>query len=114
MRGQGITEEPRALIRSLPWVELVEMSEPDRCCGGGGSFTFMHYDVASLIGERKAECIRETGADVVVTECPSCVMQLRDMVVRYGVDVEVMALADLLALDAGTASARSEHAGAEA
>ncbi len=109
VRGQGITEEPRALIRSLPWVEFVEMRDSDRCCGGGGSFTFMHYDVASLIGERKAECIRETGADVVVTECPSCVMQLRDMVARYGVDVDVMALADLLALDdtwtAGTQSA---------
>ena len=109
VRGQGITEEPRELIRSLPWVEFVEMRDSDRCCGGGGSFTFMHYDVASLIGERKAECIRETEADIVVTECPSCVMQLRDMVVRYGIDVEVIALADLLALDdtsdAGTQSA---------
>ncbi len=99
VRGQGITDEPRELIRSLPWVEFVEMRDSDRCCGGGGSFTFMHYDVASLIGERKAECIRETGADVVVTECPSCVMQLRDMMHRYGLDVDVMALADLLALD---------------
>ncbi len=109
VRGQGITREPRELIRSLPWVEFVEMRDSDRCCGGGGSFTFMHYDVASLIGERKAECIRETEADIVVTECPSCVMQLRDMVVRYGIDIEVMALADLLALDdtsaAGTQSA---------
>ncbi len=99
VRGQGITDEPRELIRSLPWVEFVEMRDSDRCCGGGGSFTFMHYDVASLIGERKAECIRETKADIVVTECPSCVMQLRDMVFRYGIDIEVMALADLLALD---------------
>ena len=120
VRGQGITEEPRELIRSLPWVEFVEMRDSDRCCGGGGSFTFMHYDVASLVGERKAECIRETDADVVVTECPSCVMQLRDMVARYGIDVEVIALADLLALHdkiaegsaAGTTPARSEHAGA--
>ncbi len=97
-RGQGITEEPRTIIRSLPWVEFVEMQDSDRCCGGGGSFNLTHYDLAAAIGEHKVEAIREAGVDVVVTECPACVMQLRDMVVRYGLDVEVLSIADLLAL----------------
>jgi glycolate oxidase iron-sulfur subunit len=105
-RGQGITEEPRIIIRSLPWVEFVEMRDSDRCCGGGGSFNLTHYDLAAAVGERKVEAIREAGVDVVVTECPACVIQLRDMVARYGVDVEVLSIADLLALDdAGAESA---------
>ncbi len=98
-RGQGITEEPRTMIRTLPWVEFVEMQDSDRCCGGGGSFNLTHYDLAAAIGERKAEAIRATGADVVVTECPACVMQLKDMVARCSLDVEVLSIADLLALD---------------
>ncbi len=98
-RGQGITEEPRTMIRTLPWVEFVEMQDSDRCCGGGGSFNLTHYDLAAAIGERKAEAIRTTGADVVVTECPACVIQLKDMVARCSLDVEVLSIADLLALD---------------
>ncbi|MBC8450728.1 (Fe-S)-binding protein [bacterium] len=113
-RGQGITDEPRTVIRSLPWVELVEMHDSDRCCGGGGSFSLTHYDLAAAIGEHKIEAIRATGADVVVTECPACVMQLKDMVVRYGLDVEVLSIADLLALsDAGADLPAMGDAGAE-
>ncbi len=96
-RGQGITEEPRRLIRALPGVELVEMAEADRCCGGGGLFSLSHYDVAQKIGARKADTIRETGADLVVTSCPACMIQLTDALARAGSDARVIHLAELLA-----------------
>jgi len=96
-RGQGIRDEPRRLIRSLPGVEFVEMSEADRCCGGGGLFSLSHYDVAQKIGARKADSIRETGADLVVTSCPACMIQLTDALARAGVKTRVMHLAELLA-----------------
>jgi len=105
-RGQGITVEPRALVKSLPWVEFVEMRDADRCCGGAGSFSMTHYEIAAAVGKHKAEAIREADVDVVVTECPSCVMQLRDMVSRYGVDVTVMSVAELLEQPMGEETGR--------
>lgn len=97
-RGRGVRDEPRALLRSLPWVEFVEMEDADRCCGGGGMFSIAHYDLSKAIGRRKVEAIRASGADVVATECPSCVMQLRDMLAQAGLDVAVMSVGEVLAL----------------
>lgn len=95
-RGQGITDEPRELLRAVPGIELVEMPEADRCCGGGGLFSLSHYDVAQKIGARKAESIRQTGAKLVATSCPACMMQLTDALARAGQDVRVVHVAELL------------------
>ncbi|MBD3348559.1 MAG: 4Fe-4S dicluster domain-containing protein [Candidatus Eisenbacteria bacterium] len=104
VRGQEIVEAPRDILRALPWVEFVEMRDADRCCGGGGTFSLSHYDISKKIGERKVAAIREADVDVVATECPACVMQLQDMATQWGLDVEVMSLADLLALGPGRAA----------
>jgi glycolate oxidase iron-sulfur subunit len=116
-RGRGVREEPRALLRSLPWVEFVEMEEADRCCGGGGMFSLAHYDLSKAIGRRKVEAIRDAGVDVVATECPSCVMQLRDMLAQAGLDVAVLSVGEVVALGHGdeqAQSGRSRERGREA
>jgi glycolate oxidase iron-sulfur subunit len=96
-RGQGITEAPRQMLQAIPNVDFVEMEESTRCCGGGGMFTFTHYDIAREIGRRKASFIAATGADVVATACPSCMMQLEDMLRRNGLPQRVVHIVDLLA-----------------
>ena len=78
-RGQSIKASPRQLLQGVPGIELVEMVESDRCCGGGGSFNLTHYDVSMAILDRKTKNIVNTGASVIATGCPSCRMQ-----VRYG------------------------------
>jgi glycolate oxidase iron-sulfur subunit len=100
-RGQKVTEAPRALLRSLPWVEYVEMRDADRCCGGGGTFSLTHYDVSKAIGRWKVEAVREAGVDIVATECPACIMQLRDMLGQAGLDVAVVNVADVVAMGRG-------------
>jgi glycolate oxidase iron-sulfur subunit len=95
--GQGIREAPRNLLRSLPEVEFVEMEEADRCCGGGGTFSLTHYDLAKAIGKRKAACIEASRAEVVVTSCPSCMMQLADMIKQNEAPQKVVHLAELIA-----------------
>jgi glycolate oxidase iron-sulfur subunit len=97
-RGRGVRDEPRAVLRSLPWVEYVEMEDADRCCGGGGLFSVAYYGLSKSIGRRKVEAIRDAGVDVVATECPSCVMQLRDMIAQAGLGVSVMSVAELMAV----------------
>jgi fumarate reductase (CoM/CoB) subunit B len=68
MRGQGIRNEPRELIRKV--VDLVEM--PAICCGSGGGVRSGVPDEAAALGKKRGEEIRKTGADIVITSCPFC------------------------------------------
>ncbi|MDD1716657.1 MAG: succinate dehydrogenase/fumarate reductase iron-sulfur subunit [Methanoregulaceae archaeon] len=68
LRGQQISEEPRALIRQV--AELVEM--PAVCCGSGGGVRSGIPEEAAALGKRRGEEIEKTGAEVVVTACPFC------------------------------------------
>ena len=83
-RQQGITEEPVELIRAMPGVEYVPMDEADRCCGLGGSFGVEHYDISKEVNDRKSRNIAQSGADVIVTSCPGCIMHIRDGLRRNG------------------------------
>ena len=83
-KSLGVSKQPRELINMNKNCELVEMVEPDRCCGCGGSFTLTHYDISQQIGQKKRDSIVATGADVVATGCPACMMQLSDMLARNG------------------------------
>lgn len=75
LRSLGVSAQPRELIRMNPDYDLVEMKEADRCCGCGGSFTLSHYDLSRKIGQRKRDNIVASGAEVVATGCPACMMR---------------------------------------
>jgi fumarate reductase (CoM/CoB) subunit B len=96
-RGQGIKEEPRALLRSIPGVELVEMEDADRCCGSGGGVRAGRRTLSMAIARRKAEMVREVKADVCVTSCPFCTVQLQDILQSLGIETKVKNVVDLLA-----------------
>jgi glycolate oxidase iron-sulfur subunit len=84
-----VSEQPRALLRSNPTVQFVEMAEADRCCGCGGSFNLQHYDLSKDIGTQKRNNIVASGADVVATGCPACMLQISDMLSQHGDRVAV-------------------------
>lgn len=84
-----VFEEPRAVIRATPGCTLTEMAEPDWCCGMGGSFNLQYYDISKGIGRKKAQQIHATGADVLATGCPACMIQISDMLSQAGADVAV-------------------------
>ncbi len=95
-RGQGVYLEPREILKSLPWIEFIEMDEPDACCGGAGGFNLKHYDLSLKIGKSKIDSIKRTGADVVATGCPSCQMQIMDLLNRAGLNRPVLHTVELL------------------
>jgi glycolate oxidase iron-sulfur subunit len=97
VRGLGIHSQPRELIQSIPGVELVEMRDPARCCGGGGSFSFTNPKLSIEIGRWKLNDVLDTGAQAVVTSCPGCVLQIQEVAQRQGASVEVIHVAELLA-----------------
>ena len=75
LRGQGISEEPRALLRDAVR-EFVEM--PTQCCGAGGGVRSGVPEEAKALGAKRDECVKATGADVVVTVCPFCEFHIAD------------------------------------
>ena len=83
-RGQGVRAQPRELISRVAGLELAELASAEVCCGGAGSFLLTHPALADKIGARKAAEIDATGAEVVVTSCPGCRMQLTDSLRRRG------------------------------
>jgi glycolate oxidase iron-sulfur subunit len=74
LRGQGISRQPRDLLKAAG--RFVEMEGADTCCGGAGSFHVDYPAISGKILEVKRKNIEKTGADVVVTGCPGCLIQL--------------------------------------
>ncbi|HEX3032635.1 MAG TPA: (Fe-S)-binding protein, partial [Bacillota bacterium] len=85
-----ITAPPRALIKSLPGVEFVDMSRASTCCGGGGTFVLANYQLSSRILAKKMASLRETGAEILLTQCPMCTMQLAHGIQEHGLKCRVM------------------------
>lgn len=78
-RSLGVTNEPIRLIQSNPSYTYIKMNNYDRCCGLGGSFNLRHYDISTEIGMQKRGNIISSGANIVATGCPACMIQLGDM-----------------------------------
>jgi glycolate oxidase iron-sulfur subunit len=95
-RGMKIYQEPRRLLQSLPGIEFVEMKQPNRCCGLGGSFNFIHYDLSKKIVERKLDDIEGTEAETVTTSCMGCMIQLKDGIHARQMETTVVHLVEVL------------------
>jgi FAD/FMN-containing dehydrogenase/Fe-S oxidoreductase len=78
LRAAGVTHEPRELLKLIPGTRFVEMQDADRCAGGAGTFIVKNYDLSCQVFERKRRAIAATGADVVATSCPACMVQLNN------------------------------------
>lgn len=92
-----VTAQPRALLKSNPAYDFREMNEHNRCCGNGGSFNLYHYDVSKKIGERKRQNIVDSGAKVVTTGCPACMLQMSDLLSQHGDGITVKHVIEIYA-----------------
>jgi glycolate oxidase iron-sulfur subunit len=96
-RYQNVTAQPRQIIRSLEGYDFREAAEADSCCGAAGTYGVLHPETSAAIVDRKTGFIKATGATVVATECPSCMMQLAFGLKRAGVEAEVVNVSQLCA-----------------
>ena len=96
LRNHGITKEPRTILKSLPQIEYVEMENAGTCCGLGGTYSVYHYATAKQIGAKKASGIAESGAELVATDCPGCIMQLQDSINHTNGPQKALHILDLL------------------
>ncbi|MGE5421712.1 MAG: (Fe-S)-binding protein [Ignavibacteriales bacterium] len=96
-KAQGIRKAPRDILKMVPGINLTEMAESDRCCGGSGTYSLTHYDMSMKILRRKMDNISKTGANVITTCCPSCTMQLKHGTNLYNYKAEVKHPVEILA-----------------
>ena len=82
--AQGIRDAPRALLRSIPELELLEPAEQAICCGSAGIYNLTQPGPARELGERKAANVAATGADVYAAANPGCLVQVSTYLRRSG------------------------------
>jgi len=95
--GQGIRNEPRALLAKIPGLKLVPLAESEICCGSAGIYNLTEPEMAARLQRRKLENIRATGATVVATGNPGCLAWIQAGAQRDGAPVRVAHPVSLLA-----------------
>ena len=94
--AQRITEAPRQLLRAIPGLELVQMADSTKCCGAGGTYAITQREFSLRVLRSKMGNVRATGADILATANPGCVIQLQQGAAQFGPDVQVRYVTDLL------------------
>jgi glycolate oxidase iron-sulfur subunit len=107
-RYQGVVHEPRAVLSHTPGLSYVELPEADRCCGAAGSYNVLHYEQSMQVLDRKMENVKQTGAEVLATECPGCLIQLGYGARRAGLPVRVAHISELVRDNVVKASPKRE------
>lgn len=95
----GIYEPPRAVLQSIPGVELVEMErikEYAWCCGAGGGVKEAYPDFALWTAKERVEEAKATGAEALVTACPWCERNFRDALGQNGDKMKLYDVVELL------------------
>ena len=85
------------MLGAIPGLELTELPESDWCCGSAGIYNIVQPEMATDLLERKVDHIASTGADVVATGNPGCLLQVQNGVRKRGLDCEVVHPVTLLA-----------------
>lgn len=98
LRAQGIREQPRAVLRAIPGLEIVEIANGDRCCGAAGLYNVCEPEMSGELMRQKAEAVRDTGARVIASANPGCTLQITAGLRRLGVDATVVHPIELLDL----------------
>jgi glycolate oxidase iron-sulfur subunit len=96
LHGQKIREAPRKLLRSIPGVDLVEMAKADYCCGSAGSYNVTETQASLEILSEKMKNARATGAPIIVTANPGCLLQMRAGAKIHATGQEVMHVIEVL------------------
>lgn len=105
-RYLGVIEEPRQILKAIKGIELVEpewtKGEWATCCGGGGGFEAVFPELSQILAVNRARELVETRAQIIVTQCPGCIMQLKDGLKELKADgVKVLDLAQVVAMAMG-------------
>ncbi len=95
--GQKITAQPRELLRSIPNLKLVDLPESSWCCGSAGVYNLTQPEMANELLRRKLNHIKSTGAQIIATANPGCLLQIINGARAEGIPLRVVHPITLLA-----------------
>jgi glycolate oxidase iron-sulfur subunit len=96
VHGQRVKAQPRALLRRIPGLRLIELADSELCCGSAGIYNVQQPEMAGELARQKVERIRESGARTVVSGNPGCLLQIAQESRRQGFELEVLHPVELL------------------
>ena len=94
--AQGIRVQPRALLTGIPGLALKEIAEAELCCGSAGIYNLLNPVPAAQLGDRKAGNVLATGAELLVTANPGCLMQVAAALRRNGGSISLAHTVEVL------------------
>jgi L-lactate dehydrogenase complex protein LldE len=97
LRELGVKAQPRALLGAVPGLTLTEMTEPEICCGFGGTFCVKYPDISTRMVAEKAADIAATEAELLLAGDMGCLLNMAGRLSRDGAPVEVRHVAEVLA-----------------
>ena len=97
LRGLGVSEQPKKLIRAVKGTQLVPLDAADVCCGFGGEFAIHYPDISESMLKDKVENYLKSGADILLLCEPGCLLNLGGFLSRNFPGKKVMHLASFLA-----------------
>jgi L-lactate dehydrogenase complex protein LldE len=97
LRELGLKQQPRALLATVPGLKLVEMAEPELCCGFGGTFCIKYPDISTRMVTDKIADITSTGADLLLAGDLGCLLNMAGRLSREGSKIAVRHIAEVLA-----------------
>jgi L-lactate dehydrogenase complex protein LldE len=97
LRELGIKEQPRRLLRSIPGISITEMTDPEICCGFGGTFCVKYPDISVRMVDDKARDVTATGADTLLAGDLGCLLNMAGRLSRQGSTIAVRHVAEVLA-----------------
>lgn len=96
LHGQKIKQQPRQLLKAIPGLTLVNLKESDWCCGSAGIYNITNQEMGHQLLERKMDHVAETGAEIIATGNPGCMMQIAMGMRERGLPMAVMHPVELL------------------
>lgn len=96
LRGLGVRTAPKAVLRAVDGVELVEVRDEEECCGFGGLFSISNAEISASMMNRKLAAVEQSGADRLVSCDAGCLLHLAGGLQRRGSSLKVQHLAQLL------------------
>ncbi len=94
--AQGVRSAPERLLRGIEGLSLIPLENAEHCCGSAGIFNLTHTELSEQILKDKVRSIADTGAEMVVTTNPGCLLQISSGIRAAGLPVEVKHIVELL------------------
>jgi L-lactate dehydrogenase complex protein LldE len=101
LRELGVKQQPRHLLAAVPGLTLIEMTDPELCCGFGGTFCVKYPEISTRMVSDKIADIAATGSEMLLAGDMGCLLNMAGRLSRQGSKVQARHIAEVLASDAG-------------